>query len=77
MFEINIRTLQRWITHYFKLESSHLSFQSLKTHISNVIFNIPKKHYLAYMEYAYGNKKAHKYTSKQSTRRKVIKNYKK
>ena len=63
--------------HYFKLEFSYLSFQSLKTHISNVISNIPKKHYLAYMEYAYGNKKARKYTPKQSTRRKVIKNYKK
>ena len=26
--------------HYFKLESSHLSFSDLKTYISNVIINI-------------------------------------
>ena len=63
--------------HYFKLDSSHLSFESLKNHISNVISNIPKKHYRAYMKYAYESKDIRKYTPKQSTRRKKLKNYKK
>jgi transposase len=63
--------------HYFKLDSSHLSFDSLKTHISNVISGISQKHYLAYIKYAYESKNVRKYISKKSTRRKDIKNYKK
>ena len=62
--------------HYFKLDSSHLSFDSLKTHISNVILGISQKHYLAYIKYAYESKNVRKYISKKSTRRKDIKNYK-
>ena len=43
--------VERWFSqfkHYFKLDSSHLSFNALKTHISNVIINIPSKYYKAY-----------------------------
>ena len=32
--------------HYFKLDSSHLSFNELKSHVSIIIQNIPKKHYV-------------------------------
>ena len=63
--------------HYFKLDSSHLSFDSLKNHISNVIINIPSKHYKAYIKYAYENKDIRKYTLKKSSRRKKLKKYKK
>ena len=63
--------------HYFKLDSSHLSFDSLKNHISNVIINIPSKHYKAYIKYAYENKDIRKYTRKKSSRRKKLKKYKK
>ena len=34
-----------------------LYYNSLKNHINKVISNIPKKHYLAYMKYAYESKK--------------------
>lgn len=63
--------------HYFKLDSSFLSYNSLKNHINKVISNIPKKHYLAYMKYAYESKKIRKYTLKHSIRRKALKTYKK
>ena len=63
--------------YYFKLDSSHLSFDSLKNHISNIISGISKKHYLAYIKYAYESKDVRKYVPKKSTRRKELKNYKK
>lgn len=63
--------------HYFKLDSSHLSFESLKNHISNVIIKIPSRHYKSYIKYAYESKDIRKYTPKHSTRRKTPKNYKK
>ena len=63
--------------YYFKLDSSYLSFESLKNHISNVITKIPKKHYLAYMKYAYENNGVRKHITKQSSRRKKLKHYKK
>ena len=62
--------------HYFKLDSSHLSFESLKNHISNVIIKIPSRHYKSYIKYAYESKDIRKYTPKHSTRRKTLKNYK-
>ena len=63
--------------HYFKLDSSHLTFESIKSHISNVIGNIPSKHYKAYIKYAYESKDVRKYSPKKSSRRKKLKNYKK
>ena len=52
--------------HYFKLDSSHLTFNSLKSHMSKVILGIHRKHYLAYMKYAYESKDVRKYNDKKT-----------
>jgi len=51
--------------------------ESIKSYISNIIGNIPSKHYKAYIKYAYESKDVRKYTPKKSSRRKKLKKYKK
>ena len=51
-----------------------LHFNALKTHISNVIINIPSKHYKAYMKSAYQPKNVRKYIPKVLSRRMELKN---
>jgi hypothetical protein len=59
-----------------KLNKKVLKFNELKKEVKKAIENIKPKNYKNYFNYFYKNKTIRKYTKKDSTKKKKLKNYK-
>ena len=64
------------VKHYLKLNKKVLKFNELKKEVKKAIENIKLKNYKNYFNYFYKNKTIRKYTKKNSTKKKKLKNYK-
>lgn len=64
------------VKHYLKLNKKVLKFTELKKEVKKAIENIKPKNYKNYFNYFYKNKTIRKYTKKNSTKKKKLKNYK-
>ena len=65
------------LKHHFDFENKNVNFTNLKIALKKSMRKIKKEHYSNYMKYAYENKTVGKYKLKTSTRRKMLKKYKK
>ena len=62
--------------HYYKLDETSISFNEVKQNVKQSIKKIKKKNYHNYMNYAYKNKEIRIITTKKSTKRRDLKQYK-